>query len=204
MSVVTKRLSNPVATLAITLLTATLPAQCEKLSTLKPDRVHGWQTVLHTSSGSLRWYQSDEMWRYQQWVRVSTACAWRQHRECTYVSKHYAFHFSGNPPMTQRLGRGLTPNRSPKTPPSWDTTYSQVTGGVFLRRHSVNFSDFVMSFLLPMKCAAWVHCACVCVCIDKQDVMTACRGGFHGREANQTATPQVKLKWWGKFYVHVN
>lgn len=30
MSVVTKRSSNPVATLAITLLTATPPAQCEK------------------------------------------------------------------------------------------------------------------------------------------------------------------------------
>lgn len=54
MSVVTKRSSNPVATLAITLLTATLPAQCEKLSTLKPDRVHGRQTVLHSSSGSIR------------------------------------------------------------------------------------------------------------------------------------------------------
>lgn len=54
MSVVTKRLSIPVATLAITLLTATLPAQCEKLSTLKPESVHGWQAVLHTSSGSIR------------------------------------------------------------------------------------------------------------------------------------------------------
>lgn len=33
MSVVTKRSSCPVATLAITLLTANLPTQCEKLST---------------------------------------------------------------------------------------------------------------------------------------------------------------------------
>lgn len=54
MSVVTKRSSNPVATLAITLLTATLPAQCEKLSTLTPDLVQGRQTVLHRSSGDTR------------------------------------------------------------------------------------------------------------------------------------------------------
>lgn len=54
MSVVTKRPSIPVATPAITLLTVTLPAQCEKLSTLKPDSVHRRQTVLHTSSGSIR------------------------------------------------------------------------------------------------------------------------------------------------------
>lgn len=50
MSVMTKRSSIPVAILAITLLTA----QCEKLSTLKPDSVHRQQTVLHTSSGSIR------------------------------------------------------------------------------------------------------------------------------------------------------
>lgn len=51
MSVVTKRSSIPVAILAITLLTASLPAECEKLSTLKPDRVYRRQTVSHTSSG---------------------------------------------------------------------------------------------------------------------------------------------------------
>lgn len=53
MSVVTKQSPIPVAILAITLLTATLPAQCEKLSTLKLDTVHRWQTVLQSSSGSI-------------------------------------------------------------------------------------------------------------------------------------------------------
>lgn len=52
MSVVTKRSSIPVAILAITLLTASLPAECEKLSTLKLDRVYRRQTVSHTSSGN--------------------------------------------------------------------------------------------------------------------------------------------------------
>lgn len=52
MPVVTKWSSLPVAILAIALLTATPPAQCDKLGALKPDRVHRRQTVLHTSSGS--------------------------------------------------------------------------------------------------------------------------------------------------------
>lgn len=54
MSVVTERSSNPVATLAITLLTASLPAQCEKFTTLKPDSEHRRQTLLHTRSGRIR------------------------------------------------------------------------------------------------------------------------------------------------------
>lgn len=61
MSVVTKRSSNPVAILAITLLTATLPAQCGKLTTLKPDSKQRQHTVLHPRSGRIRWYQSDEI-----------------------------------------------------------------------------------------------------------------------------------------------
>lgn len=54
MSVVTKWSSIPGAILTITLLTAIPPAQCEKLRTLKPDSIHRRQTVLHTSSGSIR------------------------------------------------------------------------------------------------------------------------------------------------------
>lgn len=76
-------------------------------------------------------------------------------------------YFFGEPLMTQHPGRGLTRNRSPKTPPPWDTAYSQVTGGVFLRCRRCdsrgNFSDIVMSFRLPMKCAAWVDGLRMCV-----------------------------------------
>lgn len=56
MPVATKQSSLPVAILAITLLKATLAAQCEKLSTLKPDNVHRRQTVLHSSSRCIRPY----------------------------------------------------------------------------------------------------------------------------------------------------
>lgn len=167
MSVVTKRSSIPVATLAITLLSATLPAQCEKLSTLKPDSVHRRQTVLHTSSGSIRWYQSDEMWLYQLSVSVQyCVCMYGENSESVCVcGRALRISFFRGTPDDSGPGRGLTPNHSPWTPPSWDTTYSQVTGGVFLHRHrcdnSGNFSDFMMSFLLPMQCAAWVVCACM-------------------------------------------
>lgn len=95
-------------------------------------------------------------------LAFSTVCIRRKQWEC--VCEHYAFYFLGNPLMTQRPAQGLTPNRWPKTPPTWDTTYSQVTGGVFSFSprcdNSGNFSDCV-SFLLHMQCAAWVDYACV-------------------------------------------
>lgn len=60
MSVVTKHSSILVAILAITYLTAFLPAQCEKPSTLKPDSVH--RQCYIRAQVLLGPYRSDEMW----------------------------------------------------------------------------------------------------------------------------------------------
>lgn len=180
MSVVSKW-SIPVATLAITLLTVYPPAQCEKLSPLKQDSVHRRQTVLHTSLGSIRWYQSDEMWLCRSVLYVyegRASAVWA-----------LLILFPREPPLTRRPERGLTLNRSPWTPPSCDTIYSQVTGGVFLHRVRWQLREFLgLRDVISASYAVWrMGFLYKCVKTDKQDVRTSCRG-VHGHENNQTTT----------------
>lgn len=179
MSVVTKRSSNPVATLAITLLTATLPAQCEKLSTLKPDSVHGRQTVLHTRSGSIRCYQSDEMWSYQLWVSVQYCMRTQKtERVCASVCEHDALHFFWGTPDDSAPWKRAYPKLLNLNAALLGHRLQSGDRGRHRCDNRGNFSDFMMSFLLPMKCAAWAASTCVYVCIhlliDEQDVMASC------------------------------
>lgn len=169
MSVVTKRSSIPVAILAITLLTAIPPAQCEKLSTLKPDSVHRRQTVLHTGSGSIRWYESDEMWSYQLWVRVPCMRGENSERVCLCVNITHFF-FWGNPQWLSALKEGLPQTAALNSALLGHHLQSGDRGRVSAPVQMWQQREFLglMSFLLPIQCTAWVGCECVCMCLDRQ------------------------------------
>lgn len=115
MSVVTKRSSKPVAALAITLLTAILPAQCEKLSTVLSMCTIGFQTVLHTSSGSIRWYQSDDTWLHQLWVN-SQCCLCRE-KSVKVRLRITHFVYRGTPRWLSAQREGLPQTAQPKRRP---------------------------------------------------------------------------------------
>lgn len=182
MSAVTKQSSIPVATLAITLLTATLPAQCEELSTLKPDSVHVWrQTVLHTSSGSFRWYQSDEMWLYQLRVSVQFCYVYGGNSESVFASITY-FIFWGTPSWLSTLRKGLPQTAGPKLRPPgtpltvrWPGAYCVTTAGI--SRTSCHFCSAPLGLIMH-------------VCLDRQ---TGCDD-----------ERRIKGKWWGEFCEHVD
>lgn len=87
------------AILAIALLTATLAAQCEKLSTLKLDTMHtDGRNLLGSSFGYIRLDQSDDMWLSHLWVRV-----WCRRGAAVRVNTSIALFifFGGEPPMSQ-------------------------------------------------------------------------------------------------------
>lgn len=108
MSAVTKQSSIPVALRAITLLTASPAAQCEKLSILKSDSVHRQQTVLQSSLASIRRYQGDVMRLYE--LRASVQLTAR----CASVTIIAHFIFKGTPddsaPQMRAYPEPLTPN----------------------------------------------------------------------------------------------
>lgn len=189
--IATQQSSIPVAILAITLLTATPAAQCEKLSTLKLDRVHRRQTVLHSSSGSIRWYQSDE------------TTYWRKHG-----MRGKAVSVSVS--ITQVIFRGTPGDSAP-----WKRAYPKplALNPALLGHHLQSGDRGRVSAPLPMwqrweflgpcyvisaSFAAWAGCVCVCVFRYTNRMWWWAVRGFHRRERNQTK-PQV-LQKWGKFY----
>lgn len=114
---------------------------------------------------------------------ASPGCEKRLHGGGTeFLHKRYALlffvSFFGETLMTQQPGRGFTQKRWPVTPPSRDAAYSQVTVGVlphnFWYVDGGNFSDYMMSFLLLVRHAAWFL---MCF-VYKQDVMSSALGVF--------------------------
>lgn len=186
MSVVTKQSSIPVATRAITLLTATLPAQCEKLSTPKPDSVHRRQTVLHTSSGSIRWYQSDK-WLYQLWLTANCSM-WME--KTVRVCAHQHVIFRGTPddsaPWNRAYPEPLALNSAllGHHLQSGDRGCVSAPPQMWQQWEFLGLCDVISASYAVCR-MGWLY-MCVYVCLERQ---TGCddklQGGFHGRKKNQ-------------------
>ena len=178
MSVVTKW-SIPVATLAITLLTVYLPAQCEKLSTLKQDSVHRRQTVLHTSLGSIRWYQSDEMWLCRSVLYVHRG----KGKSCASIT-HLVF--QGTPVDSAPWKRAYPKQRALNSALLWHHLQSGDRRRVFAPGKMTTAGISRTSWCHFCFLCSVTHGFLVQVCKDKQDVRTSWREGF-------TATRIIKL-----------
>lgn len=181
MSVVTKW-SIPVATLAITLLTVYLPAQCEKLSTLKQDSVHRRQTVLHTSLGSIRWYQSDEMWLCRSVLYVHRG----KGKSCASIT-HLVF--QGTPVDSAPWKRAYPKQLALNSALLWHHLQSGDRRRVFAPGKMTTAGISRTSWCHFCFLCSVTHGFLVQVCKDKQ---TGCedelQGRFHGHENNQTTT----------------
>lgn len=182
MSVVTKRSSKPVAALAITLLTATLPARCEKLSTLLSVCTIWFQTVLHTSSGSIRWYQSDDMWLHQLWVNI-------QHCTCRETSVKVRpcvthFVYRGTPRWLSAQREGLPQTAQPKRRPPGTLLTVRWPGAC-----SCAVTDVTAA---GISRTSWCHfCVYVCMCLGIQTGCDREQQGVSWRREEST-WPQVQ------------